>query len=296
MENENKTAKIYKATDPKELIVYYAESSCSRIRFYLNETWYLEATETPKGPVVEEGHKRENYFGRKAFKWIEESRDMVLLTITIFVSLLIAILIKEFVTTNSIAILICLNIACLVVGAASFAISEFFDTPYEMKSKHASEHMVINFMEKNKRLPKNLEELRKSSRFTIKCGSRIKIEGLSVNTTISMLSILIAKVLSLPIKNATLSGGIFLLIYVICVIVLFFLNKKYKIFWFIAKPIIMLLANVVQLGNTLPVKDVKDKDLELAYLVASKWLQVVYPQFYNKEDIFLKNKVNITKH
>lgn len=46
------------------------------------------------------------------------------------------------------------------------------------KSKHSAEHMMVNFLEINKRLPKNIEEVKKYSRFSSECGSRKLIEGI----------------------------------------------------------------------------------------------------------------------
>ena len=66
------------------------------------------------------------------------------------------------------------------------------------------------------------------------------------------------------------------------------LIRNYGLFGFVINPIKRALTNIAQCGNT--TKNVKDKDILLAYRVASVWMQVVYPEFYKKdEDVFMKN-------
>jgi hypothetical protein len=49
-----------------------------------------------------------------------------------------------------------------------------------------------------------------------------------------------------------------------------------------------VLTHIAQYANT--TRKVKDEDLILAYYVARKWLQAVYPEYYDeKNDTFLNN-------
>lgn len=51
-------------------------------------------------------------------------------------------------------------------------VMKFKNTPKSLKSKHSAEHMVVNFLEINMRLPKNAEEVKSYSRFSKDCGSK----------------------------------------------------------------------------------------------------------------------------
>lgn len=67
------------------------------------------------------------------------------------------------------------------------------------------------------------------------------------------------------------------------------LLHKYKNLEFIINYIEDILNYIVQCANT--TKNVKDKDLVLAYYAAKYWLKVVYPEFYSEDNnIFTKSK------
>ena len=77
----------------------------------------------------------------------------------------------------------------------SFDVFEFGKFVYQMKSKngkenstaryHAAEHMVINAYDKLQRIP-TFDEVKKSSRFSKKCGSRKEICKICMYTVISL--------------------------------------------------------------------------------------------------------------
>ena len=156
---------------------------------------------------------------------------------------------------------------------------------------------MVNFLETNKRLPKNIDEVKKSSRFSSKCGSRELITGISENFIRGIIASVFA-VLYIAIEShfssySTTNETVPILIYYF---VRFLVKKaitKYNAFKFIINHIEKVLINIVQCANT--TSKVKNKDIFLAYCSARSWLQFVYPQFYNEnEDIFWKQyfKVN----
>lgn len=67
--------------------------------------------------------------------------------------------------------------------------SRYKDTKRTLARFHAAEHMAVNAYEKHKRIP-TLEEIKKASRFSARCGSMVKIRKI-VNFTLTALVILV---------------------------------------------------------------------------------------------------------
>ncbi len=84
----------------------------------------------------------------------------------------------------------------------SFQLFQFIELSYQMKSKkgknrstaryHAAEHMVINAYRKLKRIP-TFEEVKKSSRFSTKCGSRTIINNIVMYSLVCLAMVFVAK-------------------------------------------------------------------------------------------------------
>lgn len=164
------------------------------------------------------------------------------------------------------------------------------------KSKHSAEHMLVNFIERNKRLPKNMTEIKKSSRFSPGCGSKSLIKGLPQDLVTGIFAAIISAIVCICIsyfsESTILKASPLAVSYVIVGLtssLLIHTSEKMEV---VIKPAEKLLTNIAQLATT--TKKVEDKDIILAYRVASIWFQKIYPEFYNEEeDVFLEQlKVN----
>lgn len=298
MEKRNKLITIFKSSDPKELVVFHAASLEDRIRFYLNDTQYFEAIDLGDGNIsVEFGEEaKEEQVCRKSKLTIikENYKEFILLSIVVLILAILIVVLAYFIK-NIFVYLIVLHVIYLGINILNVVIFEFNDTSPSLRSKHSAEHMMANFLKIHKRLPRNLEEFKETSRFSTNCGSRKMIDGIAENFIRDILASIIWVVVSSFIfcfyENITAEIAIiiFLGLYYFTIFVLnIFINKRKKM-TFIINPMKRVLTYIVQYGNT--TLKVKDGDIMLAYCVAREWIQVVYPEFYNKDDdIFEKNK------
>lgn len=305
MENRNtENNTIFKDNNLEELIVYHASSSQDEIRFYLDDdTTYITAIEKCEGNILikkmEEEKEEENkvsiltMFKNKAvFKGLIKSLfilipiDVVLVTILFTINECID---SAFIVLFNISIFLSMfEIITSIVNALTIS--------HSLKSKHSAEHMMVNFLEENKRLPKNMQEIRKSSRFSSDCGSRFLTEE-SVRELIS--EILASSAIILVVPNILHIGLLEITIvqFIIILVIYNITSSLIDLFLidtlgFIVNPIERVLSHIVQCVCT--TKKVKDSDIILAYCVARIWIQAVYPEFYKKDDdVFMNNYSNI---
>lgn len=295
MEERNEITSILKSNDPEKLVVFRAASLQNEIRFYLNANQYITAVECEEGCVIRlEEEKAEEQ--KSNFSIIKENlKEFIkLFSIILVISLLSFICIFYLCNTinNILAFLIIMNIIYFIEKTVSVVIIETMKTVPAIKSKHSAEHMMVNFLENNKRLPKNIEEVRKSSRFSPECGSRELISGFAEELIRSIIAtiftVIVSTIVSHFSSNSIVYAISFLSTYYLVKFVVGKIINKYGALNFIIKPIKRVLTNIAQCANT--TNKVKDKDIVLAYAVARPWLQIVYPEFYNEnEDIFWEN-------
>ena len=279
MTERNIVKSITKSDEPGKLEVWYAASLPNEIRFYLNDTQYLVAYEDNKGEcLISLGEETEE---------IEEETVQIKSRLSILGYISVLYLINII---DTIFILLIVMNFILFIFDFVYVVLDETSTDQNLKSKHSAEHMMANFLEINRRLPKNIEEVKKSSRFSPECGSRELITGITekfIQRVIATAFVTVIIILTPFSFNSITSVIAFIATYYF---IEFFVGKviiKYEWFNFITEPIKKVLTNIVQLANT--TSKVKDKDIILAYFVAKQWLQVVYPEFYNEnEDIFWK--------
>lgn len=305
MEERFNLKSIWKSNDPEELIVFHASSLENEIRFYFNDEQYVVARDNNDGTLLvkceEEKKTEQNNESTLAYikKNIKDKDFLKFLACAIGSGLLISILIVALsiilavVINNTLIYLLFMNFLFFFIQVIIVVTSEYKTTSPSIKSKHSAEHMMANFLEKNKRLPKNMEEIKKTSRFCVDCGSRKKIRIATEDFVQSIFTMIIALIISYFVtrncKNEILSGIILLAIYLATSYGIWILIHKYNKLKFIINPIENMLNNIVQCSNT--TKNVKDNDLQLAYYAAKYWLQVVYPEFYSEDDdIFNKSE------
>ena len=317
----------------EKLIVDYACSLENEIRFYINENFYAVAREDLDGTIIigykekvikdeQAKQKKENVFTRlkKQIKNKELFKSLVLtckktfmmskeiikdknflrylvfsaceaLFITIVVTLLLFI--TEKAINDNFMYMALYGVIILSIRLVDVIADELIVVSRNLKSKHSAEHMMLNFLEKNKRLPRSMEELKSSSRFTVDCGSRKKIHYDVESSVIFFVS----TVLSYPIvtfiiqprcKGEVLEVFLSMTVFTcigFCVTNLIYLKKLR----FFVKIVENALNYIIQLANT--TRNVKEKDLQIAYCAANLWLQIAYPQFYSEEDrIFYKSE------
>lgn len=297
MEERNKVTSILKSADQGKLEVGEAASLIDQIWFYINNTQYFAAIENQEGCEVILGEEKEEECNKKSKNSI--SREILkefikFCSVTLGILLLgsIGVVDASRIINNILALIFNMNIIYFITNIASVVILETMTTDPSLKSKHSAEHMMANFLEINKRLPKNIEKVKKTSRFTKECGSRELIEGyaeelirgiVSIIFTMSVRSIIVSNFSAMFLTNGTvLLGTYYLVRFVVGKVI-----TKYEALNFIIEPMENVLTNIVQCANT--TSKVKDRDIILAYCVAKRWLKEAYPEFYDeKEDVFWK--------
>lgn len=299
MENRNTKTTIFRASNPEELIVFHASSLQDEIRFYLNDTQYITAIEKGEGNVlVEVGEEveREEENKKSTLTIIKENFKeffkIISISILVLVGLMSLLFVINSLIDNILIYLIAMNVMFSMYSIISTVILETRTTPPTLKSKHSAEHMMVNFLENNKRLPKNMQEIRKSSRFSKDCGSRNLIKGIAedlISKILASILAVVANALYLVFFENTIGELIvFLGVYYLTSFIVGRLLKKHGKMGFIINPLKRVLTNIAQCANT--TKKVEDKDIILAYCVARAWMQVVYPEFYKQEeDVFMNN-------
>lgn len=298
MKERNTEITIFKSSNPEKLIVFYAESLEDQIRFYLNENHYISAIDCDNGNIsIKYGEEiQEEKIKKSIFNTIKENKKkfiklcflvpILILLITIF-----TITLFSFFGKNKFIFLFVMFFVYYLLMILFLIIVELKQTSLVLRSKHSAEHMMVNFLEINKRLPRNMQEIKKSSRFSPNCGSKYMIEGIVkdfvTNILSSTTSIVVSSFVIYFYSNNTVEIIVFLGTYCLTLLILNILIKKYEKIGFIINPIQKILTNLVQCANT--TKKVKDEDIMLAYSAAKYWIQIVYPEFYDQDkDIFEK--------
>lgn len=299
MENRNTQTTFFRASNPEELIVFHASSLQDEIRFYLNDTQYITAIEKGEGNVsveISEEVEREEENKKSTLTIIKENFKeffkIISILILVFVGVMSLLFVINSLIENMLIYLISMNVMFSMYSIISTVILEIRTTPLRLKSKHSAEHMMVNFLENNKRLPKNMQEIRKSSRFSKDCGSRNLIKGIAEDLISKILASILAVVANalylVFFENIIGELIVFLGVYYLTSFIVGRLLKKHGKMGFIINPLKRVLTNIAQCANT--TKKVEDKDIILAYCVARVWMKAVYPEFYKKEeDVFMNN-------
>ena len=296
MEERNKVTSIIKSNDPEKLVVFHAASLQNEIRFYLNDTQYFAAVEGEEGRTIRLEEEKEEEDNKKSkISVIRENLKEFLKLFSIIGGISILGFIGVFylgkIIDNILVFLIIMNIIYFIINIVNVVIMETMETAPKVKSKHSAEHMMVNFLEINKRLPKSIEEVKKSSRFSPECGSRELIKGIAEELIQSIVATIFTVIVSVVVSHFSSNSATYVIVFLATYfLVKFVVGKaitKYSALSFIVKTIKKVLTNIAQCANT--TSKVKDRDIILAYSVARPWLQVVYPEFYNEnEDIFWK--------
>jgi len=306
MEERSKTITIFRVKNEGEpkITVLRASSTENDIRFYLNDTDYIKATDGGDKVIVEwddEKVQRETTEKKKSLlEDIKNNKKDFLISVGI------ASLFVFFVTLIQVAIFVLIgntifsSFGFLLVFPMCFVLligfMEYKITTPSQKSKHSAEHMMVNFLEKNCRLPKNFQEIRSTSRFSKECGSRYKTLELTQSTianivSVAITTVILAIVITIIFHNTENINGIALtVISTASFFIVYFINLKLAekgLYNFIVNPIQLGFNYFLQCCNT--TKKVKDTDILLAFYAAKVWLGIVYPEFYSDDELSCEN-------
>lgn len=303
MENRSEEITIFRVKDEGEpkIKVIKASSTENDIRFYLNDTHYIKATNGGDKVIVEwdeDEIPKETTEEKKSFlEDIKANKKIFLQSVGIALLIVFVVTLMQVVISaligNSIASSLCFLLVwpiCLVLLIGGM---EYKTTPQSAKSKHSAEHMMCNFLEKNCRLPKNFQEIKSTSRFNKNCGSRKKTIAITEATIANIVSfigtgIVLAIVLTVIFHNTENINDIaFIVISIVTFFIVYAINLKLAekgLYNFIVNPIQLGLNYFMQCCNT--TKKVKDIDILLAFYAAKVWVSIVYPEFYSDEELY----------
>lgn len=297
MKERNTITKLFKADDPEQLIVFRAASMEDQIRFYFNDTQYIAAIEDERGCEIKLGDdEKQNItqgmdssikFGTK--ESIKELMMSLFICMEFILLIIIGISCLNEDPISIIAMLFVLHYGVFIFRTVNVVILEYVVSSFSIKSKHSAEHMMVNFLKINKRLPQSIDEVKKCSRFHSHCGSRELITDIAEDFVRSMYAIMstlcISAITLYFFDDPLLNEAVIVITYLLFEFKVFPKIAEHGMLDFIIRPIKKVLTNIAQLGNT--TSKVKDEDIILAYSAAKPWLKVVYPQFYNEnEDVF----------
>lgn len=294
MDNQNTVITVIKNKNLDKLAVYHACSLEDEIRFYLNETQYISAIEKGEEDIIV-GLMEETDAKKEKQKLKLKKADYFKLFAIFFVMVIVigAITIASLLIgayfNSMFMYLVTLNIMMFLFDIIRLLIMEAKTTPPCLKSKHSAEHMMVNFLEKNRRLPKSIKEVRTVSRFCIGCGSEKLIKGITEEFISKMFATLIAAISSIIylgfMNNEIIGCIIFICVYLGVIILIQLLLKKWNKLNFLIRPVKKALTIIAQYSNT--TKKVEENDIYMAYLAAKEWIKLVYPEYYDKtEDTF----------
>lgn len=277
---------ILKSEDPNKLVVYHASSLEDEIRFYINDTEYISARKEKNGTktevCIEEPFDFEIDEDKKIIEEYNSDNLTIFLNFFMGCPFLILQLVPPVVSVISIwmattFIILTKNILLII--------AELISLTDKRKSKHSAEHKIVNFMEKNRRLPKSLEELKKSSRFSYKCGTIMYVRGISKCIVKNILcTIATFGIFAYAVKYPS-ARGLNVIEQILALFGVMIINKiiveATDMFDFTFKKMDVLFSYLLQCKNT--TSWVIDDDLKLAYRAAWVWIQIAYPEFYHDE-------------
>lgn len=294
MKDKDNTTTVIKSPDKEKLVVQMASSTEDEIRFYINKNQFiagvenedesitikLESKDTGDISEVEEGKTKVKF----SFRGIVE---IALIILPIAAAMLVISLIFVKIFKSFIFYMLVMSLTTILISTGITVFSQYSLTSLKLKRKHAAEHMMANFLEKNKRLPKNVEEFKKASRFHKSCGSSYYIKGTPQDFISCIVAAILTFIINVVIRYFTENEiveliVVFLSYYIICFVVRKILNATTK-FDFLVQPIEDMFTKIVQIGNTCSKRKLREDDLALVYFVAYRWIQIVYPEFYNGE-------------
>lgn len=302
VKGNNEEVKI-KKYEGEGIIVGEAVSTDKQIRFYLNETTFISATKEQDSDneekiVVDLADNEEKYVRRIMFEDMKnknkeerkkDGKKVIIGVLALGLVLISCFGIKE--PSNFLLRSIFHTFSIFLYFLIIIGIFEYMMIPSSARSKHSAEHKIVNFITKNSRLPQNMQEIKKSSRFSSGCDSAEK-EEIWVKAFIAcVFADLYAScgfvIIYLffyniePIGEKTL-----LIIYALMYLAMAFINIKMILKGYYKRTISILMKGMnyfLQCFNT--TNKVEETDILLAFYAAKYWVKRVYPEYYTDNDL-----------
>lgn len=276
---------LIKENSSKILLVARASALENEIRFYLNQSQYVTAVDCKNGfceiKLGESENKEETKVTLKLLLQEFKKESIIflfLLIIFVFFTFSLFFILYKFIK-NIFFLLLFFNTIFFIFYIIVMFLIKITDNSVSLKSKHSAEHMMVNFIENNNRLPRNMEEIKSSSRFSINCGNMSLVPEYSIQKLFALVVAFIAEILISCISEQEIINFIvFIVSYIFSIILI----DKFEKVNFLIIYIQTICSFFVQLGST--TKNVKDEDIMLAFFVARKWIKIIYPEFYNEEE------------
>ncbi len=302
MDEQDKIIQIWAPSKSDKLIVRRAASLENEIRFYINEGLYVVARDNKetilvkiKKEEVEVDKKDNKYISKSQLKrCIKENYKLLFQLLFIATVLFLISIYVIYISKNLLILIMMMNIDAFLLSISTVIICESGITE-SLKSKHSAEHMMVNFLEKNRRLPRSIEEVKKASRFTKECGTRGKVYRIVesfIYININFIFMCIAIVPQIKYSETRIIAFIFTITISIIGCVITILIEKYHKLDGIVNFLSKKMSLMIQCFNT--TKNVNGNDILLAYYAANRWLKIVYPKFYTDLDETTFNSLKIS--
>ncbi len=264
--------------EKQEIIITHAASNENEIIFYLNS----RSNSYVKGTYINEGKsiyisiedEKEDLSNEKSSKFSNVILSIILTAIFFLINAFFFLVFLGKSIHFCLAFILSTPIPLLII-LCEYEVSDFRFYPFKSKMNHATEHMIINFINNYQRLPICMEELQKSSRFHKKCGTLTKFKDFLHFIHFSnylYVSILVYAILVFTNKGISLQEKVFTSIILVVIIILLRLLLEKKSY---------LLNFLLQLSNT--TSHVDNDSLYLAYFVAREWIARDYSEYLTEQ-------------
>ena len=162
-----------------------------------------------------------------------------------------------------------------------------------LKSNHAAEHMIINFLKRHHRLPRNMRELRRASQVDVYCDTKDSVLVCPVHTVIAFLIVSVANlIVSLLLTISHSSNSFILCSCTIFLFIAYIICVKEKIGYKTFGDFFFTIISCIVQYRTMPKKNVTKESLLMAYITAANWFFVVFPKEFDLKayNNFFKNE------
>ena len=218
---------------------------------------------------------------------IEKSNEIVYTILFIFLSFYLTFVLTNvfnFYTFDFITSSIFTCIIMVVITVSKVISAENKRCSAFLRSNHAAEHMIINFLKKKRRLPCNVDELMKASQIDKYCDTKEKVISSTIDTTItfilvSIVNIFISCILTTFHFSNTLiyvcCSCFFLIAYIICIMKKLYSKKLNSLF--------STMISCIAQHTILSKKNINRESLLMAYIAAANWFSITHEDQFDLE-------------
>lgn len=218
---------------------------------------------------------------------IEKSNEIVYTILFIFLSFYLTFAFTnifnfytfDFITSSILTCIIMVLITVSkVISAENKRCSAF------LRSNHAAEHMIINFLKKKQRLPYDITELMRASQIDKYCDTKEKVISSTIDTTITFVLVSIVNIfISCILTTFHLSNTLiyvccscfFLIAYIICIMKKLYSKKLNSLF--------STMISCIAQHTILSKKNINRESLLMAYIAAANWFSITHEDQFDLE-------------